>query len=602
MSIMTITLYEGCRLTKKYNEVYNGRTTLDTYLATLTKKDVYIGEEIYFTNNGSISIDNETSNIQGFTKHGDRYNYMTIKVAGQTTRYCFVDNITIVDQICVINYTEDIWTNYALMNNPISFEMKNSIIAQAKGLTASTEYTASDIDAFPKQLPVSYNALGNPSFYYGANDDKELYCYVLVTATAYKSAQQGEYSARFINNYLLTYQNKTTTFEGTPETPLNTADNFAWPINNDTLNIINDLVTLSSVTSITYQSQAGFKYEILDIKLIPKTIGDTFFASKLNGDSLHDYGLATDFKVQVSKYDYSTGYVIYPFDSDISFKNLCVQNYSMYRSGSTDKYTYNGYNPTDTIKHTKTIRFSESDKIYGLGNYTRFIPLVWNGLDINYDIELNLNVNGNSITLRVDNQLYNVSDDFRYNIPFEVQTANATQQARIARAIGTFQNIMGIMSTGVSAGAGMISSKTDTGNAVSGTYGVESMGANIYSGYVGAMSSMISKYEANQQINQHSFTTNKAIHTEDITCRNLEIGGFREFECNPDNEKYVQAIIGKYGYLYRVLINDKTIFYTNATEYIRFETANVYGNFSQNIARAIETILINGVVLLTGYN
>ena len=509
MSLMTITLYQNCRLTKKYNEVYNGRNTLDTYLATLTKKEVYVGEEIYFTNNGSISIENEVSNVQGFVVFGDKYNYMTIRVAGENTRYCFVDSITIVDEVCVINYTEDIWTNYALMNNSISFDMKNSIIAQAKGLSASTEYTASDIDAFPKQLPVSYNALGNPSFYYGTNDDKELYCYILVTATAYKSSQQGQYSARFINNYLLTYQNKATG----GETPLNALDNFAWQINNDTLNIINDLVTLSSVTSITYQSVAGFNYEILDIKLIPKTIGDTFFASKLNGDSLHDNGLAVDFKVQLTKEAYSTNYQMLPFDCDISFKNLCVQDYHMYRSGSTDKYYYNGYNPTDTIKHTKTIRFSESDKIYGLGNYTRFIPLVWNGLDISYDIALNLNANGNSITLCVDNQLYNVSDDFRYNIPFEVQTANATQQARIARAIGTFQNIMGIMGTGINASAGMISSKTDTGSAVSGAWGAESMGANIYSGYVGAMSSMISKYEANQQLNQRSFTTNKAIHT-----------------------------------------------------------------------------------------
>ena len=599
MSLMTITLYEGCRLTKKYNEVYNGRSTLDTYLATLTKKDVYIGEEIYFTNNGSISIENETSSIQGFVKHGDKYNYMTIRVAGESTRYCFVDNITIVDEVCVINYTEDIWTNYALMNNSISFEMKNSILAQAKGLTASTEYTATDIDAFPKQLPVSYEALGNPSFYYAPSeliydDGKEIWCYVLITASVYKSASQGEYSARFINNYLLSYKESATG----GVTPNNTLKTYTWLIDNDTLNTINDLVTLASVSSITYQTLPGFKYEILDVKLIPKTIGDDMFYNVITGN-----GLSPDFKIQGSKYDEDTAHQTAVFDTDFTFNNLALQFAMRYIDAQGNvQYTYNGFNPKDEINSTKTIRFSENDKITGLGNWTRFIPLIWNGQDTSYKIALNLNTNGNSITLWVDNQLYDVSNDFRYTAPFEIQTASAMQQARISRAIGTFQNIMGIIGTGVSASAGMISSKTGTAEASTGAYATEGMVASTFSNTLGAMNSMISRYEANQQINQRSFTSNKAIHTEDIVCRNLEIGGFREYECNPVNEKYVQAMIGKYGYLYRVLINDKTIFYTNSTEYVRFETANVYGNFSQSIARAIEGILINGVVLLTGYN
>ena len=63
----TITLYQGCRLGNKYEEVFNGRQTLDDYLATLTSKVVYSSTEddLYFTNNGSISIDNETNDIIG---------------------------------------------------------------------------------------------------------------------------------------------------------------------------------------------------------------------------------------------------------------------------------------------------------------------------------------------------------------------------------------------------------------------------------------------------------------------------------------------------------------------------------------------------------
>lgn len=599
MSLMTITLYEGCRLTKKYNEVYNGRFTLDTYLATLTKKDVYIGEEIYFTNNGSISIENEVSNVQGFVLFGDKYNYMTIRVAGENTRYCFVDNITIVDEVCVINYTEDIWTNYALMNNSISFDMKNSILAQAKGLSASSEYTATDIDAFPKQLPVSYEALGNPSLYYSADelqydDGKEVLCYVLITASVYKSVSQGEYSARFINNYLLAYKESATG----GVTPANTYKTYTWRINNDTLNVINDLVTLASVTSITYQTQPSFNYEILDVKLIPKTIGDDWFYNITEGGN----GLYADFKIAGQQYDVDTSQQTAVFDTDYTFNNICHQFSMRYVDAQGNvQYTYNGFDPKDDIISTKTIRFSENDKITGIGNWSRFIPLVWNGQDINYNVALNLNINGNSITLWVDNQLYDVSNDFRYSVPFEVQTANVTQQARLSRYIGTMNNLMGLVSTAIGGTSAIGQNAMSIQNA-KGSMGEAQAMTSAMGTTFNTMYGMIGKYEANKQLNQHSFTTNKAIHTEDIVCRNLEIGGFREYECNPDNEKYVQAMIGKYGYLYQVLVNDKALFYTNATEYVRFETANVYGKFSQDIARAIEGILINGVVLLTGYN
>ena len=78
MAIMTITLYKNCRLSNKYDEVFNTNSGLETYLSSLTGNlQVYSGEEIYFTNNGSISIDNT-----GMVVHtGDCYNYMKVQVA-----------------------------------------------------------------------------------------------------------------------------------------------------------------------------------------------------------------------------------------------------------------------------------------------------------------------------------------------------------------------------------------------------------------------------------------------------------------------------------------------------------------------------------------
>ena len=183
MSLTTITLYENCRLTNKYDEVFLSGGDRDTYLSTLTKKDIYLGEDIYVTNNGSLSIDNEISGVVKMIAHGDKYNYMSITVAGETTRFFFVDSITLVDSTCVIEYREDIWHSYALTNNVISFNMKNSIIAQANGLNASSEYDATDIANLPKKLPIEYQGHNAPTFKIDNNNYKLISnCYVLVIA------------------------------------------------------------------------------------------------------------------------------------------------------------------------------------------------------------------------------------------------------------------------------------------------------------------------------------------------------------------------------------------------------------------------------------
>ena len=56
-------------------------------------------------------------------------------------------------------------------------------------------------------------------------------------------------------------------------------------------------------------------------------------------------------------------------------------------------------------------------------------------------------------------------------------------------------------------------------------------------------------------------------------------------------------MINKYGYIYRLILNSfDTVYASN--NYIKFAQANVYGDFSQSIARSIEGILENGTILL----
>ena len=58
---MKITIYKNCKLTNKYDEVFKSTSLLNTYLSGLSYLQVYNGDEIYFTNSGTISIDNQVT-------------------------------------------------------------------------------------------------------------------------------------------------------------------------------------------------------------------------------------------------------------------------------------------------------------------------------------------------------------------------------------------------------------------------------------------------------------------------------------------------------------------------------------------------------------
>ena len=93
---LSITLYQNCKLTNRYSQVFKDRTTMNTYLSALTYSQVYSGDDIYYTNSGTISIDNSSLLGNG----GDKYNYMKFTHAtegGTTTeRFAFVNNIYFV--------------------------------------------------------------------------------------------------------------------------------------------------------------------------------------------------------------------------------------------------------------------------------------------------------------------------------------------------------------------------------------------------------------------------------------------------------------------------------------------------------------------------
>ena len=118
---MNITLYKNCCLNDSYTEAFALKTRatvpyavpLLIYLNSLTKCELTI-EYTYANYNGTLVFDYRTLNYAGSIYE---FNYM--KVMYQTssgdsiTRYCFIKDIIVKNDVVYLSYQEDIWHSYS---------------------------------------------------------------------------------------------------------------------------------------------------------------------------------------------------------------------------------------------------------------------------------------------------------------------------------------------------------------------------------------------------------------------------------------------------------------------------------------------------------
>lgn len=587
---LAITLYQDCKLTNKYSQVFKDRTTMNTYLSGLTYSQVYSGDDIYYTNSGTISIDNSSLLGNG----GDKYNYMkfTHTAEGGTTteRFAFVNNITIVNEVAVIEYSEDIWHTYAINTNSHKINLFNSLLEQAKTLNGGTgyEYTASQISSLPKALPIQPEGQNAPSFKeFTASDPASQQCYILVVASVFKLTAQDKVNERYVSNFLLSYKQNATG----GNIPLASGKNYIWDLSDtQTLELLASIQAKASDTTVSYKTQPNYHFDIIDIKLIPEPFGTTWFDDYLTADSNHDAGLHPDFTLTMNMYDLNsteTGY--FNFDTEIAFNNLVLASEYKYLSGGVLKYTYNGIKQDTVLTYSRTIA---SDKEYiAIGNLSRIIPITFNGLSKTASIELSVNLYNNSIRLLLDNTITDISSDFTLHIPVSYQGADITEQQKIALRTGNVAQQLSLIGQAFALGGSIGSAIGTHGGSMGGDYAgstsrMVGQGLNLFSG----------GYQLDSR-NQPQFLQSKALNVNDTTIMNCVLNGLREIKMNYTNSLLLEDTISKYGYKYRLLVNSFDTVYS-ANNYIKFAQANVYGSYSQSIAEALANILENGVILL----
>lgn len=562
---MKIILYKKCILSNSYSEVFdvfhkdsNDKVALERYLASLQKYEI-VADNVYVPNSGKITIELNEGNVNIY-----EYNYMYLEDTDNNfRRYCFIDDITVVNGLAVISFSEDIWSNYAG-----SMEIRKSLLVRSR----ATKYGSWSIPfyapgmAYEGNNPLKFTDLAGNNIQLSDTNNRNvaLICQLQV----YNLSQEGVISDRKIYTVAANTLDIELS-EGTFVFPLKKT-----PAKESVYEIIRQLYIKSSAKEFIVpgtNNLPSLYYQISNVLLIPAYCVTGQSKTNMIG-TVNITGSATC--------------VFYKLDISI------------------------GDIPSnDSMVFVKTITLDKNFKRIGIGCITNLQPVVENGTSIEVKIGVAYDDFSIGVYLVFQNQIIEITNDFLFDIPISVQTADVTQQQLANRELKTMNAKLGIANGALQIRKGMLDTSIGVGSmliggAIGGVRGVGTMigGAGGFAGgttEIGkGITSIIGSQKQLEVANRSMFATNKGTSINYNVMLNARFGIVIAY-MQPDNESEVQANIDNTGYVCNEIVDDlfnKPITDTVATAYnvMRFDFVNIFGKFTQNIAKALRAILYNG--------
>ena len=565
---MNITLYKKCILSNSYSEVFdvfhkdnNDKVALERYLASLQKYEI-VADNVYVPNSGKITLELNEDNVNIY-----EYNYMYLEdIDNNFRRYCFIDDITVVNGLAVISFSEDIWSNYAS-----SMEIRKSLLVRSR----ATKYGGWSIPfyapgmAYEGNNEISIKTVNGVPFY-GMNPAG---LNILCQIQTYNTTEQGVISDRQVFTAMIGYVVGGTT----PEFYFDFMPESVGSNGYSATEVIQSLYKLSSAKSIKQGNDEKY-FQISNVLIVPNYFTEIIDAKEVG---------------RVSNVVLSNGTIQCVF-SELGFS-------SKHEDGTSTKLTQKG-----ELYFFKTFNIKNDFKLIGVGTINRIIPVTPNGNNIKMSFGISYDNFSIALFLAVQNQLYEITEDFACDVPISVQTADATQQQAAARELrdlnakigisnaksemltSAIQNFIGGATMAVTPLVGDLNQLLRAGSMVA-----EAKNRNIR-----ASNELIGSNKELEIANRKMFTTNKAISVK----QNTLINGVKDlllYYIDANNATEVQANIDNTGYVCNEIVDDlfnKPITDTVATAYnvMRFDFANVFGNFTQKIAKALRAILYSG--------
>ncbi len=551
---MIITLYKNCILSNAYREVFdcklkddNNKTARDIYLDSLQQTDIDV-DNIYFTDKGKITIELEYDNTSLY-----EYNYMKFfDNVNNITRYCFIDDIQVVNGLGIISYSEDVWSSYSE-----SMQIRKSLISRSRIL----DYGKQQIPLY--KPPIEYE--GNKTIIPKSIDETGQNVWCIVQIQLYKLTVSGKASDRILLTALL----KASQLEGSTTTVYDVVP-FSW-----ISNYILDAITKSSTEKVIDAetgADTGYYYEITNIIFLPE-VYNVSSIFKDSADYLIEVGTNKNLKVFVAKPYYKTGTATQTY-SPTDFSNFTIL------------YQIN--------KDTNPQKLANNFKLVGVGTFTKMIESTPNGKDQDLQVLAQVTPTTFSVMLNYNNKLLDITEDYIWDIPIDVQTADATQLQELKRVISTMSGALGLGTT-----------------LFTGSLGIATGDPRLVMGGIGAIASAPANFIASTILNNANlYTSNKSSVASNVQAFGaLCTSGLVEYIITPDNEQEVTDAINNGGYICSEIVDDifsnitKEKAQENVYNVVKFDFVNLFGKFPQNIANALKEILTKGVkIFYTGTN
>lgn len=549
---MNITLYKKCILSNSYSEVFdvfhkdsNNKVALERYLASLQKYEI-VADNVYVPNSGKITLELNEDNVNIY-----EYNYMYLEdTVNNFRRYCFIDDITVVNGLAVISFSEDIWSNYAS-----SMEIRKSLLVRSR----ATKYGSWSIPFYAPGMEYE----GNNELQINELFEKpQAYRQVAIICQVqlYQLSTQGTISKREIYEFFVS--NRVT----------NAVSSYIlMPVQSAFSTLLN-LIAYSSANKITFNNEE-WNYEVFNFVLLPE-----IFNVSLNEVS----------PISVFKTGNVTTYINLLPDSVVGNESIVY-----------------------TAEKTIDCNFKQ----FKIGTMSSAFDVLQNGTPLKVKLGYFASKTEFGVYINFQNQIYDITNDFTLELPVSVQTADVTQQQASARELRSLNAKLGMANAGIDIATGWMDAIINAGkvglgaemNAVmpgtsysgisAGMKGASGLVSNINSIGKGITSIIGNKKEL-EIANRAQFVSNRGIKLLSSTALVANYG-IVIFEIQPDNETEVQANIDNTGYVCNEIVDDlfnKPITDEVATKYnvMRFDFANIFGNFTQNIAKALRAILYNG--------
>lgn len=570
---MKIILYKKCILSNSYSEVFDvfhktedpvtkeETVALQRYLSSLTKYEI-TADNVYVPNSGKITLELDFD-YENVSNNIYEYNYMYLEDTDNNfRRYCFIDDITVVNGLAVISFSEDIWSNYAS-----SMEIRKSLLVRSR----ATKYGSWSIPFYAPGMAYEGNNTVVIKDIDGTVIDNDYTRTSIFQVACAVNMQLYNLTAQGVaNNRILLTGVFAFSYGG---------DKHLYGSTDMLLQLVRELTQLSAGTQVSYNGK-DYYYDLVSVKAIPVQFG--IFKDIITGNPT----------VTIQKSD-TISYYFYSTQAGI-FNNVISHG----------------------ILHKVLDKTIENDYTrLGIGLISNIIPIENNSTPITYSILVKWDITSWKLYISIQNKLIEISNEFDILIPISVQSADVTQQQAAARELKGLNAKLGMASGALDIVGGVAETAigwatADTGMALGTVLGAAPFAGSdmVLSGAKGAFSGIEKAGKGALRIiggqreleiaNRKMFSTSKAIKVNSDGVLNGYYGIVQYFIA-PDNATEVQANIDNTGYVCNEIVDDlfnKPITDTVATAYniMRFDFVNIFGKFTQNIAKALRAILYNG--------